>query len=95
MEFDIFAISEFSWDVLKAHIKHGFGKMKMYQSSFFTTHLSDETACMTLLEFAENVVDYDDFPWAYTDEVFMEILQRELKELRDETECRDDERSET
>ena len=80
MEWSEYILDEFSWEVLKLYIKHGYGDFKLYNTTFFSCNLSDETACMTLKEFAENAIDNDDFPWVYKDSEFMEWLKSEAKE---------------
>ena len=79
MEWCEYILDEFSWEVLKLYIKHGYGKGKLYDTTFFSIHLSDETACMTLIEFAENAIDNDDFPWIYKDPEFAQWLYSEVK----------------
>ena len=64
-EFNAYELGEFEWDVLKAYIKHGYGDTKLYNTTFFSCNLTDETVCMTLQEFYDKAVDYDDFPWSY------------------------------
>lgn len=66
-EWSPFILSKFEWEVLKLYIKHGHGDVKLCNTSFFTSSLTDETDCMTLSEFADKAVDYDDFPWIYKD----------------------------
>lgn len=67
-EWSLFTLNEFEWEVLKLYIKHGHWYVKLYNTSFFTSSLTDDTVCMTLKEFAVKAVDYDDFPWMYKDE---------------------------
>lgn len=62
-----YILSEFEWEVLKLYIKYGYGDFKLYDTTFFNCSLTDETVLLTLKEFAENAVDYDDFPWEYKD----------------------------
>lgn len=50
-EYDPFEISSFTEDLLNVFINHGYGDMKMYESTCFMTHLTDDTACLTLQEF--------------------------------------------
>ena len=64
-EFNPYIIGEFEWDVLKAYIKHGYGNMPLYSTTFFSCNMTNETALITLQEFYDKVVDYDDFPWSY------------------------------
>ena len=64
MEYNEYALNNFEWDILNIYIKYGCGNFKLYNITFFS-NLADETACMTLLEFSEKAVDYDDFPWNY------------------------------
>lgn len=62
-EYNPFEIDEFTWDVLKAYIKHGFGDYKLYATTFFSYSLTDDTACKTLYEFYNEAVDYDGVLW--------------------------------
>lgn len=55
-EWNPFRISKMDKEILDIFLKYGFGDMKMYQSSYFTCQLSDETACLTLEEFAERCI---------------------------------------
>ena len=57
----------FTWDVLKVYIKHGYGDYKLYNTTFFSCQLSDETVCMTLQEFYDKAVDYEDNLWSEKD----------------------------
>ena len=57
-------IDDFTWDVLKVYIKHGYGDYKLYNTTFFSCQLSDETVCMTLQEFYDKAVDYEDNLWS-------------------------------
>ena len=50
-EWNPLKIDDFTWDVLKVYIKHGYGDYKLYNTTFFSCQLSDETVCMTLQEF--------------------------------------------
>lgn len=54
-EWNPFVISKMDKEVLDIYIKYGFGCVKMYDVSYFT-NLSDETACLTLDEFAEKCI---------------------------------------
>ena len=60
-------IDDFTWDVLKVYIKHGYGDYKLYNTTFFSCQLSDETVCMTLQEFYDKAVDYEDNLWSEKD----------------------------
>ena len=60
-------IDDFTWDVLKVYIKHGYGDYKLYNTTFFSCQLSDETVCMTLQEFYNKAVDYEDNLWSEKD----------------------------
>lgn len=62
-EFNPFEMDEFSWDVLKAYIKHGYGMFKLYNTTFFSCHLTDETVCMTLQEFYNKASTYSGDSW--------------------------------
>ena len=62
-EWSPFEINEFEWDVLKTYIKHGYGYCKLYSTTFFSTNLTDETACMSLIEFYEKAVNFEGEFW--------------------------------
>lgn len=62
-EFNPFEMDEFSWDVLKAYVKHGHGMFKLYNTTFFSCHLTDETVCMTLREFYDKASTYSGDSW--------------------------------
>lgn len=66
-EYNPFAISEFDWEVLKLYIKYGYGEFKLYNTSFFTASLTDESVLMTLNEFADKVTDYNGIPYKNKD----------------------------
>lgn len=57
--FNPFIVDDFTWDVLKAYIKHGYGDLKLYETTFFSCHLTDDTVCMTLCEFYEKAVNHN------------------------------------
>ena len=63
-EWTHFTINEFEWEVLQLYIKYGYGEIKLYDTSFFTSSLTDETALMTLKEFSEKAVDYENVLWS-------------------------------
>ena len=63
-EWNPLKIDDFTWDVLKVYIKHGYGDYKLYNTTFFSCQLSDETVCMTLQEFYDKAVDYEDNLWS-------------------------------
>ena len=64
-EYNPFRISEFEWEVLNVYIKHGYGCFKMYDTLFFRNGLTDETVLMTLEEYADRAIDYDDTLWKH------------------------------
>lgn len=66
-EWNPLELDEFTWDVLKVYIKHGYGDCKLYNTTFFNCQLSDETVCMTLQEFYDKAVDYEDNLWREKD----------------------------
>lgn len=66
-EWNPLKIDNFTWDVLKVYIKHGYGDYKLYNTTFFSCQLSDETVCMTLQEFYDKAVDYEDNLWSEKD----------------------------
>ena len=63
-EWNPLKIDDFTWDVLKVYIKHGYGDCKLYNTTFFSCQFSDETVCMTLQEFYDKAVDYEDNLWS-------------------------------
>lgn len=63
-EWNTFEMDEFTWDVLKAYIKHGYGESKLYTTTFFSCHLTDETVCMTLKELYDKAIDYEGSLWS-------------------------------
>ena len=66
-EWNPLKLDDFTWDVLKVYIKHGYGDCKLYNATFFSCQLSDETACMTLQELYDKAVDYEDNLWSEKD----------------------------
>ena len=68
-EWNPLKIDDFTWDVLKVYIKHGYGDYKLYNTTFFSCQLSDETVCMTLQEFYDKAVDYEDNLWSEKDQL--------------------------
>jgi hypothetical protein len=62
-EYNPYEISEFVWDVLQVYIKHGYGECKLYDTTFFNCGLTDESAVLTLNEFAERAIDYEGEPY--------------------------------
>ena len=66
-EWNPLKIDDFTWDVLKVYIKHGYGDYKLYNTTFFSCQLSDETVCITLQEFYDKAVDYEDNLWSEKD----------------------------
>ena len=66
-EWNPLKLDDFTWDVLKVYIKHGYGDYKLYNTTFFSCQLSDETVCMTLQEFYNKAVDYEDNLWSEKD----------------------------
>ena len=66
-EWNPLKIDDFTWDVLKVYIKHEYGDYKLYNTTFFSCQLSDETVCMTLQEFYNKAVDYEDNLWSEKD----------------------------
>ena len=66
-EWNPLKIDDFTWDVLKVYIKHGYGDYKLYNTTFFSCQLSDETVCMTLQEFYDKAVDYEGNFWSEKD----------------------------
>ena len=55
-EWNPFKISPMDKKILDIFIKYGYGYLKMYDSTYFRCNLSDETACLTLSEFAEKSI---------------------------------------
>lgn len=66
-EWSPFTLGDFEWEVLKLYLKYGYGDVKLYNTSFFTSSLTDETVCMTLQEFADKAVDYNGSSWRSND----------------------------
>lgn len=62
-EWNPFKLSDFEWEVLQLYIKYGYGDRKLYDTLFFCASLCDETALMTLQEFADKAVDHDNNLW--------------------------------
>lgn len=62
-EWSPFTLSEFEWEALKLYIKYGYGDVKLYNTSFFTSSLTDDTVCLTLKEFAEKAVNFEGVRW--------------------------------
>ena len=62
-EWSPYMLNEFEWEVLKLYIKHGHGDVKLYNTSFFTSSLTDETVLMTLQEFSDKAISYDGKFW--------------------------------
>lgn len=56
-EYDAYNLTDFEFDVLECYIKHGFGEMKVWQTTFFTC-VNDEQIIMTLSQYYEKVLDY-------------------------------------
>lgn len=54
-EWNPFKITQMDKEILDIFIKYGYGCQKMYDSTYFNC-LSDETACLTLDEFAEKCI---------------------------------------
>lgn len=55
-EWDPFKITPKDKESLDVFLKYGMGCMKMYDITYFTNQLSDETACLTLEEFSEKCI---------------------------------------
>lgn len=55
-----FKISKMDKEILDIFLKYGYGLMKMYDTTYFQSNLSDETACLTLNEFAERCIVEED-----------------------------------
>lgn len=62
-EYNPFKLNQFEWNILKEYLKNGNGNMKLYDTTFFTCNLTDETVCLTLEEFANMAQDYDGNYW--------------------------------
>lgn len=63
-EYKALQMDEFSWDVLKQYIKHGYGNVKLYHTSFFSSELSDETVLLTLQEVYEKATNHNGELWS-------------------------------
>ena len=62
-EWSPYMLSDFEWDVLKLYLKYGYGDVKLYNTSFFTSSLTDETVMITLREFAEKATTNNGILW--------------------------------
>lgn len=62
-EWNPYRLNDFEWEVLEVYLKHGYGDCKLYNTLFFCANLNDETALLTLAEFAEKAVDWEDLRW--------------------------------
>lgn len=58
-----FELDDFTFDLLRVFIKHGFGNMKLYETTCFQCQLCDETALMTLAEFYEKCIPSEFALW--------------------------------
>ena len=47
-EWNPLKIDDFTWDVLNVNIKQEYCEYKLYNTTFFSFQLSDETVCMSL-----------------------------------------------
>ena len=45
-EWSPFTLNKFEWEVLKLYIEYGYGDVKLYNTSFFTSSLTDETVLL-------------------------------------------------
>lgn len=63
-EWTPYMLNKFEYEVLKLYIKYGHGETKLYNASFFTSSLTDETVMMTLNEFIQKVTDYGGTLWS-------------------------------
>ena len=66
-EYNPYELDDFGFEVLTAYIKHGYGDFKMYDSTFFSCHLTDETALLTLSEFYKKVIPCEWSEWTEAD----------------------------
>ena len=62
-EWNPYRLNDFEWEVLQLYIKYGYGDAKLYNTTFFSCNMTDETVCLTLEEFAEKAVDWEDLRW--------------------------------
>lgn len=53
-ELQRFHLNAFEYDILQTYIKHGYGNVKVYHTTFFIIH-DDEIAMMTLQEYYDKV----------------------------------------
>ncbi len=51
-------------NLLGMFLKHGYGESKLYTTTFFSCHLTDETVCMTLKELYDKAIDYEGSLWS-------------------------------
>lgn len=63
-EWTPYMLNQFEWDVLQLYLKYGHGEVKLYNTSFFVSSLTDETVMMTLSEFAEKATNYGGELWS-------------------------------
>lgn len=62
-EWNPYRLNDFEWEVLQLYIKYGYGEAKLYNTTFFSCNMADETVCLTLNQLAEKAVDYEDVLW--------------------------------
>lgn len=68
-EYNYFEVDEFTWDMIKVYLKHGFGNFKIYETTALNSCINDEIAIMTVAEFASKVERYDGTKWCEVDTV--------------------------
>ena len=61
-EHSYYFLDDFEWEILQLYIKYGYGKAKLYSTSFFQC-LNDDTVLLTLEEYAERVADVNGKRW--------------------------------
>lgn len=66
-DYNVYYLDDFSFDVLECYIRHGFGDMKIWQTTFFTID-NDEMACMTLAQYYEKVLEARNIEQEWQDE---------------------------
>ena len=54
-----YELDDFEWEILNTYIKYGYGRFKIYDTTFFRCGMTDETIVLTLEQFREKATDYD------------------------------------
>lgn len=86
-EWNPFEIDEFSWDLLKVYMKHGYGAYRLYHTSAFSASLNDETAMLTIQEFYDRAVDYNGQLWSTKTDDAQVKLSVKLSKIQEIADC--------